>query len=70
MSGPQTFEDWRDQAEARLMADYCINLDDAGLDDELLRREFAQTPDATDFIAYFAQKFDLTSRHDVRQPTP
>lgn len=68
MSPPKTFSSWRDQAQARLLAQYCIDLNDAGLDDDRLRQEFALSTDPSEFVEFIARKFDLTSRHDVRTP--
>lgn len=68
MSRPQTFAAWRDQAEACLMAQYCIDLNDAGFDDDRLRQEFALSADPAEFVDYVAQKFDLTSRHAFLTP--
>ncbi|MCC5981874.1 MAG: hypothetical protein JJU26_09175 [Oceanicaulis sp.] len=66
MSKPQSFDSWREEAEAHLMSQYCINLNDAGLDDDRLRQEFAESRDPADVIYDFARKFDLTSLNEVK----
>ncbi|MCH8490336.1 MAG: hypothetical protein LAT81_10470 [Oceanicaulis sp.] len=50
------------------MAQYCIDLNDAGFDDDRLRQEFALSADPAEFVDYVAQKFDLTSRHSFLAP--
>lgn len=65
MNEPLSFESWREAAEAHLMSQYCINLNDAGLDDKKLEQEFILSSDPTEFIDYIARKFDLTSLSEV-----
>lgn len=60
MSIPTTFDAWRKNADRELKDRYCITLEDAGLDDDYLEKFFAdgERPDA--FVAWFAEKYDLT----------
>jgi hypothetical protein len=68
MKSAPIFAEWRAQAEACLLAQYCIDLNDAGLDDDRLLKEYALATDPAEFIDHVARKFNLTSRYDVRIP--
>jgi hypothetical protein len=59
------FLDWKRRADALLSKQYCITLEDVGADEKELRR-FHWNGDAPDeFVAWFANKYELTSAKSV-----
>ena len=57
---PDTLEVWKAEANAQMTRKYCIDLADAGLDDEQLSSFQDMAP--TEFVDWFGEKYDLTSR--------
>ena len=53
---------WKKLVGELLRREYAITLDDAGLDDDELKRQYNPQQDPADFVRWFATKYDLTSR--------
>lgn len=56
---------WRAAADRLLLRDYCIDLDDVGLDDAEISALSESFADPAEFVRYLAQKHDLTSVAEV-----
>jgi hypothetical protein len=50
---------WKSAVDLRLQCDWCLSVEDAGIDEAQLSRAWTdgETPEA--FVAWFAEKYDL-----------
>jgi hypothetical protein len=57
-----SFADWRRKIDELLLKNYMIDFEQAGADEEQLRRYWQADPDpeAEEFVQWFATKYDLT----------
>jgi hypothetical protein len=66
MSGKrQEFAKWKAIADSIMSKIYGIDTEDAGIDDEGLRSHWSAGEMPESFVEWFAQKYDLISKHDV-----
>lgn len=59
------FETWRTEAERLLVADYCIDFEDAGFEECYLRKFNAQGVTPREFIDWLGEKHGLTHRREI-----
>lgn len=55
---------WQSEVNRLLKRDWCIDTADAGLSDEDLKRYWQQGQPPTDFVDWFAEKYDLIPAND------
>lgn len=55
-----SFMEWKRDVDGAMSADYGITIIDAGIDDARLRQHWTDEQSPTDFVAWFATKYDLT----------
>lgn len=61
-SGSVSFKAWRNAVDRYLHDGYCINIMDAGIDDERLARHWEANDLPKEFVEWFAVKYGLDSR--------
>ncbi|NEU98811.1 hypothetical protein [Bradyrhizobium uaiense] len=54
-----TFTEWRAAVDRRLEDVYAISIDDAGIDDALLRSHWEEKEAPFEFVSWFGNKYDL-----------
>ena len=54
---------WREEINRLLLRDYFIDLDIAGIEDKYLRVHYEMNQLPTEFVEWFADKYDL---HDFK----
>jgi hypothetical protein len=57
------FAPWREEADRLLFRDWFVNLQMAGIDDQLLQVHYGMDQSPSEFVDWFAAKYDL---HDFR----
>lgn len=69
MASPLSRQSWTVAVDRLLKRDWCVSVNDAGLDDEDLTRHWRDggTPEA--FVAWFAEKYDLTRFEPILRPS-
>lgn len=50
---------WVWTVDRLLQRDWCLSVEDAGIDEDRLTRAWADGEDAAAFVAWFAEKYDL-----------
>lgn len=55
---------WQSEVDHLLKRDWCIDTVDAGLSDEDLKRYWQQGQTPTEFVEWFAEKYDLIPAND------
>ena len=58
------FDEWRRAVDRRLEEIYVITIDDAGIDDELLRAHWEGKEPPFEYVRWFGNKYDL----DPKEP--
>lgn len=53
------FNDWKQRVEQELICNYGINFVDIGFEETQLANYFQTWPKSTEFVEWFALKFDL-----------
>lgn len=61
-----SFEIWRSAVDHRLLEIYCIDIEDAGFDDQYLLKNWQSNSKPIEFVDWFGAKHDLTARSDFR----
>jgi hypothetical protein len=56
---------WRGAVNLRLRSVYLVTINDAGIDDELLRSHWEMKEPANEFVEWFATKYDLEPKSSV-----
>lgn len=59
MASPLSRQSWIVAVDRLLKRDWCISVNDAGLDDEDLTRHWRDGDAPEAFVAWFAEKYDL-----------
>ncbi|MCC8982263.1 hypothetical protein [Bradyrhizobium acaciae] len=62
MATDQGYLGWRGAVDQRLTDIYCITIEDAGLDEEYLQRNWKSKQTPTEFVEWLGNKFDLDRR--------
>ena len=60
-----SYREWRASVDEHLYRIYCITIEDAGLDDEYLAKHWRSNESPCEFVGWFGNKHDLTSRASV-----
>ncbi|GIK79789.1 MAG: hypothetical protein H3C55_14380 [Pseudorhodoplanes sp.] len=53
------FDDWKSSVDRLMKIRYCIDTDDAGLDDDQLSRYWTQMSYPFEFVDWYGSKYDL-----------
>jgi hypothetical protein len=62
MALADAYGDWRAAVDQRLNEIYCITMEDAGLDEQYLIEHWKSNEVASNFVAWFGNKYDLDKR--------
>jgi hypothetical protein len=61
MESTKAFPSWKHEVDQRMHFQFAITIVDAGIDDEELRKHWETELPPSDFVEWFATKYDLTS---------
>lgn len=59
------FEAWRAETELLLVTDYCIDLEDAGFEEDYLRKFNTRGDTPREFVDWLGEKYGLTHRREI-----
>ena len=65
MPTPDSFVVWKRHVDRLLLAEYAIGTEDAGVGDEQLRNHWKDGEPASEFVEWFATKYDLISKFEL-----
>jgi hypothetical protein len=60
-----SFSEWRRGVDEKLVLEYGITIEDAGIDDEYLIPHWQMKQSPYEFVEWFGIKYDLTSRSEI-----
>jgi hypothetical protein len=55
----ESYRDWRDAVDRRLLQIYCITIEDVGFDEEYLTNHWQSNEAPFDFVEWLGNKYDL-----------
>ncbi len=60
-----SYRDWREAVDRHLHRNYCITIEDAGMDEDYIVRHWQSNETPSEFIEWVGNKYDLTSACEV-----
>jgi len=60
-----SYRDWREAVDRHLHQNYCITIEDAGIDEDYLVHHWQLNEPPSEFVKWVGNKYDLTSAREV-----
>ena len=60
------FKTWRAALDRFMISDWCLSIDDSGVDDERLMQGFQNGTSPREYSKWFGEKYDLTHTSELQ----